>query len=192
MSSKKEIKEELEDEIPNLPKLLDALAVGKESVAFLPKNSNRHWQGKESDSDENGDDDEGDDDEFDYQMAFSEFKNLCLDSRSELANILNQSIQSTACFDNITENYDFEDPILWETAAEACDILSERVDQYIQNVKDGRIGQYGEKINEAVERFGELARNKVKGGLEQILGSLVEMEVSMYYFIFRLEQSSVI
>lgn len=173
---KSDTEDDVPHDVPDLPKLLAALAVGKQSVNALPKNSSRSAGNIESDHDEESGKDEDDDDEFDYHMAFSEFRSLCLESRSELASLLNQSMQSAACFDKIMENYDFDDPALWESAAEACDILSERVDQYIQNVKEGRIGQDGEIISDAVERFGELARNKVKGGLHQILGSLVEME----------------
>jgi hypothetical protein len=171
-----------EDEVPNLPKLLAALEVGKQAVNALPKNSSRNGQDNDgSDDDDENEEEEDDDDEFDYQMAFSEFKNLCLESRSELATLLSRSLESTTCFETVIENSDFDDPVLWEYAAEACDILSERVDQYIQNVKEGRIGQEGEKVSEAVERFGELARNKAKGGLQQILSSLVEMEVSWMF-----------
>mmetsp|Transcript_3835 Transcript_3835/g.7345 ORF Transcript_3835/g.7345 Transcript_3835/m.7345 type:complete len:1001 (-) Transcript_3835:217-3219(-) len=174
-SSKIRMDDGTEEEVPNLPKLLAALEVGKQVVSALPKNSNRNGQDDESDDDANQEEDD-DDDEFDYQMAFSEFKNLCLESRTELATLLSRSLESTACFETVMDNSDFNDPVLWEHAAEACDILSERVDQYIQNVKEGRIGLEGAKVSEAVERFGELARNKVKGGLQQILSGLVEME----------------
>lgn len=184
MSSLNDVKDDgTEDEVPNLPKLLAALEVGTQAANALPKNSTRNSQDNGLDDDDDDDDAENedgddDDDEFDYQMAFSEFKTLCLQSRSELAKLLSRSLESTACFETVIENSDFDDPILWEHAAEACDILLERVDQYIQNVKEGRIGQEGEKVSEAVDRFGALARNKAKGGLQQILSSLIEMEVS--------------
>lgn len=182
MSSLNDVKDDgTEDEVPNLPKLLAALEVGTQAANALPKNSTRNSQDNGLDDDDDDDDAENedgddDDDEFDYQMAFSEFKTLCLQSRSELAKLLSRSLESTACFETVIENSDFDDPILWEHAAEACDILLERVDQYIQNVKEGRIGQEGEKVSEAVDRFGALARNKAKGGLQQILSSLIEME----------------
>jgi len=154
---------------PNLPKLLAALAAGARSVNALPKAP----PPKDDDNDSESEDEA--DDEFAYQMAFSEFKNICLDSRSEVASLLNQSLQSTASADNMVDDYEFDDPVLWETAAEACDILLERVDQYIQNEKEGRIGRDGENLGEIVRDF---ARNRGGSGFDQIVGSLVDMEVS--------------
>ena len=157
-------------DVPNLPKLLAALAAGARSVNALPKAP----QPKDGDNDSESEHEA--DDEFAYQMAFSEFKNICLDSRSEVASLLNQSLQSTAsAADNMVDDYNFDDPVLWETAAEACDILLERVDQYIQNEKEGRIGRDGEIVGEIVRDF---ARNRGGSGFDQIVGSLVDMEVS--------------
>ena len=166
--------------VPSLPKLLAALALGARSCNSLPLSSTR-------DEDEEDDESasESEDDEFAYQMAFREFNALCLQSRNDLAILLNQSLQSTATgsskSDNMMDDYEFDDPMLWETAAEACDILLERVDQHIQNVKETRMGLDGEKLGEAISRVGNMARNKAKGGFDQLIGSLVEMEVRSFF-----------
>lgn len=166
---------EKEEVSPNLQKLLVALAAGARSVNTLPKAPSQ------KDDDDNSESDDEADDEFAYQMAFSEFKNLCMDSRSEVASLLNHSLQSTASINKMVDDFEFDDPVLWETAAEACDVLLERVDQYIQNEKERRMGQDGVQIGEAI---GALAtrRNKAKSGFDQIVGSLVEMEVSSLTF----------
>jgi len=194
---------------PSLPGLLSALALGARSVNSLPlgkpesKNENSD---DESEDDNDDDDDLDDDDEFAYQMAFPEFSSLCLDSRSKLASMLNQALQSTATATanvNINtstdadaamvEDYEFDDPRLWESAAEACDLLLERVDVYIQNVKEGRagLGLDDEQIHEAIGRIGNVARNKAKGGFDQMMGSLVEMEKpQMTYNFVNMVQNS--
>jgi hypothetical protein len=56
-----------------------------------------------------------------------------------------------------------------------CDLLLERVDRYIQNVKDGRAGLDLEQID-TMHQIGTMARNKAKGDFDQIIGSLVEMK----------------
>jgi hypothetical protein len=155
-------------EVPDLQKLLVALASGARSVNALPKAPSQ------TEDDDNSESDDERDDEFAYQMAFSEFKNLCMDSRLDLTSLLNQSLQSTASVNNKVEGYEFDDPILWETAAEACDVLLERVERYIQNEKEGRMGQDGAEIGEAVG----VLNSRRKSGFDQIVGSLVEMEVS--------------
>ena len=187
---------------PSLPGLLSALALGARSVNSLPLGKPEKEVNSDDDSEE--DNDEEDDDEFAYQMAFPEFSSLCLDSRSKLASMLNQALQSTATA-NVTaststgidaamvEDYEFDDPRLWESAAEACDLLLERVDVYIQNVKEGRAGldMDDEQIHEAIGRIGNVARNKAKGGFDQMMGSLVEMEVSVvrFYYLLLLENA---
>jgi hypothetical protein len=188
---------------PSLPKLLAALALGARSCNALPISSVRS---NDDADDDNGDDDsasdrdEGDD-EFAYQMAFREFHSLCLESRSDLASMLNRCLQSTATTTlvksskrddadpsddsgahiGLEEDYeflDFDDPVLWEIAAEACDVLLERVDSHVQTVKESRLGMdSGEKLGEIIGRVGDMARNRAKGGFKQIIGGLVKMEV---------------
>jgi len=157
-----------------LQKLLVALASGARSVNALPKAPSQ------TKDDDNSESDDERDDEFGYQMAFSEFKKLCMDSRLDLASLLNQSLQSTASVNNKVEGYEFDDPILWETAAEACDVLLERVERYIQNEKEGRMGQDGAEIGEAVG----VLNSRRKSGFDQIVGSLVEMEKPQITFNF--------
>ena len=161
-----------EGEAADFTKLLAALSVGARSVNSLPKTSERN-EDEDASASENEEDDE-----FAYHMAFSEYRNLCNDSRAEIASLLNRAFKSSASVEHVVEDFEFDDPQLWETAAEACDCLLERVDQYIQNVKEGRIGQDGEKIGETIAKMGDLARNKAKGGFDQIVGNLVDMEVS--------------
>jgi hypothetical protein len=171
-----------EENAPSLPKLLAALALGARSCNSLPVSSTRD----EDEEDDESASENDEDDEFAYQMAFREFNSLCLESRSELTALLNQSLQSTATAtvnaDNMLDDYEFDDPRLWLTAAEACDVLLERVDLHIQNVKEGRVGLDGEKLGEAIGRVGDMARNKAKGGFHQLIGSLVEMEVRDFIF----------
>lgn len=178
---------------PSLPKLLAALALGARSCNALPASSTRDEDDDYNTNDENDASENDEDDEFAYQMAFREFNSLCLESRSELAALLNKSLQSTATSTSSSSSketavdYEFDDPMLWETAAEACDILLERVDQHIQNVKEGREGlEFGDeqKLGEAIGRVGDIARNKAQGGFNQLIGSLVEMEVRTDVFIF--------
>jgi exosome complex exonuclease RRP6 len=165
---------------PSLPKLLAALAVGARSVNNLPlsgKNQNKDDNVDETDSEN----EEELDDEFNYQMAFPEFNSLCLETRSDLASLLNKALKSSTGQleqegDVIDEDlFDFDDPRLWESAAEMCDLLLERVDRYIQNVKDGRAGLDLEQID-TMRQIGTMARNKAKGDFDRIIGSLVEMK----------------
>ena len=178
---------------PSLPKLLAALALGARSCNALPASSTRDEDDDFNSNDENDASENDEDNEFAYQMAFREFNSLCLESRSELAALLNKSLQSTATLTSSSSSketavdYEFDDPMLWETAAEACDILLERVDLHIQNVKEGREGlELGDeqKLGEAIGRVGDIARNKAQGGFNQLIGSLVEMEVRTDVFIF--------
>lgn len=166
---------------PSLPGLLSALALGARSVNSLPLGKTEAQTGNEINGFDESEDNEDEDDEFAYQMAFPEFSSLCLESRSKLASMLNQALQSTATIttDAMVEDYEFDDPRLWESAAEACDLLLERVDVFIQKIKEGRAGLDDEQIHEAIGRIGNVARNKAKGGFDQMMGSLVEMEVSL-------------
>mmetsp|Transcript_23283 Transcript_23283/g.28607 ORF Transcript_23283/g.28607 Transcript_23283/m.28607 type:complete len:1046 (+) Transcript_23283:200-3337(+) len=163
---------------PSLPKLLAALALGARSVNNLP------LSGKQSNLDDEDDDDESDsdndetaDDEFSYQMAFPEFNSLCSENRSQLSSLLNRGLKVSLKNDEQIEDdeLEFDDPRLWESAAEVCEVLLERVDIYIQNVKEGRAGLDFEQVD-AVRRFGTLARNKAKGDFERLVGGIVNME----------------
>lgn len=82
--------------------------------------------------------------------------------------------------------FEFDDPMLWESATEACDLLLERVDVYILNVKEGRqllgVGG-GTGVVDVVERAGVLAKRKASRSMDCLLGSLVEMEVRCLFFI---------
>ncbi len=161
---------------PSLPKLLAALAVGARSVNHLPVSGKNEDGG---DSEETDSENEELDDEFSYQMAFPEFNSICLEARSRLSSLLKETLKISMGQDEDLideEVFEFDDPRLWESAAEVCDVLLERVDLYIQNVKEGRAGLDTEQID-AVRHFGTLVRNKARGDFDQLVGSLVDMEV---------------
>jgi len=187
MSNPNQDSNEEEEIAPSLPKLLAALALGVRSVNALPFSTTR------DDDDDSASENEDEDDEFAYQMSFPEFRSLCLELHSQVAALLSQSLQSAAATDSMVDDYEFDDPQLWEHAAEACDVLLERADMHIQNVKEGRVGMDDEKLGEAivdVGRFGDIARNKAKGGFDQIVGSLVDMEVRSFAFAYCDKSSS--
>lgn len=166
----------------SLPKLLAALAAGAKSVNNLPSTGKKQQDDDEvlDDGSENDSNGEEDDDEFGYQMAFPEFKSLCLETRSSLSQLLNQSIKSSMGQLNNVEGlknddkeqfFDFDDPRLWDNAAETCESILERVDIYIQNVKEGRAGLELEHLH----TLRQSGRNKGQGEFDRLVGSLVDM-----------------
>jgi hypothetical protein len=165
-------------DVPDIRKLLTALAVGARSVKGLPLSNKQ-----DNDSDSSDDEDKKDDgdDEFSFQMAFPEFKSLCLETRSQLASLLSQALENSFDTSNGVlkgeEDLDFDDPELWESAAEACDLLLERVDKHIQNVKEGRVGLEDDHLGSAVKTTGQFARSKAKNGWDLLMNGLVDMEV---------------
>ena len=183
---------------PSLPKLLSALALGARSVNSLPISS-KNSSNNDDDDNDNDNENNYDDDEFQYQMAFPEFHTLCMKSRSNLAHLLSFALQSSSSSsstmneeenDNDPNNnlllkefddYNFEDPILWENAAEACDILLEDVNIYIeqmqQDEKDGVVD------SNLVKGAGNFARKKAEGGWNRMIKSLVDIEVCYIYLI---------
>ena len=165
---------------PSLPKLLAALALGARSVNNLPVSGKNQDDG---DSEDTESENEELDDEFSYQMAFPEFNSICLEARSRLASLLKGSLitsmnQGGDLIDE--EMFEFDDPRLWESAADVCEVLLERVDLYIQNAKEDRAGLDIEHLD-TVRQFGTLVRNKGKGDFDRLVGSLVEMEVCTIY-----------
>ena len=171
-----------ESDVPDIRKLLTALAVGARSVNALPLSNKQSNKNSDfSDDEDMEDDDDDDDDEFSFQMAFPEFKSLCLETRSQLTSLLSQAlVNSFDSSDGVLkgeEDLDFDDPELWENAAEACELLLERVDQYVQKVKEGRVGLEDDHLGSAVKTTGQFARSKAKNGWDRIMNGLVDMEV---------------
>lgn len=145
----------------SLSNLLVALALGARSVNALPSSEN---------------------DELDYQMAFPEYNSLCVETRDLLASILNSALQkSGVSLTDAEEDFEFDDPLLWENAAEVCDVLSEHIDLYIQNYKEAREGLDVDQVA-AINRVADVARNKAKNGFDQMLTSIVDMEVRFNSF----------
>ena len=157
----------------SLSNLLAALALGARSVNALPSSEN---------------------DELEYHMAFPEYNALCIETRDLLASILNNALQKSGVSTTDTEEeFEFDDPLLWENAAEVCDVLSEHIDLYIQNYKEAREGIDVDKVT-AINRVADLARNKAKNGFDQMLTSIVDMEVSFkenFHNFFKMKSYSV-
>lgn len=153
----------------------------------LPIDSNHEID----DTDEENSD--GEDDEFSYLMAFPEFFSICIEARQILVDLLNQAVH-TSLDDDIINNIhpvngnkinkgDFDSPIFWDYAAEACEVLLDRVEMFIQSVQEKSIeGFQDDTITTAIRRAGKAARDKAKGEWNQLIGSLVHMEVCLCYF----------
>lgn len=183
---------------PSLPKLLASLAAGAKSVNNLPLSGKQKHCDNEDDIDDGSESDSDieADDEFGYQMAFPEFSSLCIETRSALSSLLNQSIKSSMGgqlrnfddgadgkeLDKDEESFEFDDPRLWDNAAETCESLLERVDVYIQNVKEGRAGLEIEHLHHTLG--GQSGRNKAQGEFDRLLGSLVDMTKPQITFGF--------
>mmetsp|Transcript_25776 Transcript_25776/g.39974 ORF Transcript_25776/g.39974 Transcript_25776/m.39974 type:complete len:1061 (+) Transcript_25776:49-3231(+) len=95
---------------------------------------------------------EEDDDELAYYSAFPEFSSLMSQTKVELTGLMTEvlsaidassqddeagDVKSFGKFSNPLQNVkndthiDFDDPLLWEACADACDALLERVDAYL-------------------------------------------------------------
>lgn len=173
-----------ESSTPSLSKLLAALAVGVRAANNLPSSTK---QEDDDDSQVDSDTEEGRvDDEFSFQMAFPEFNSLCLEIREYLSKVLNKALESSTGqldFEGgpIDDNFEFDDVRLWETAAEMCDVLLERVDLYIQNAKEGTTNlEHFQSIRQA----GSSARYNAKNKFDLLTSSLVDMEKPQITFGF--------
>jgi len=171
---------------PSLPKLLAALAVGVRAANNLPLSAKQ--VGDDESLDEDSENDDELDDEFNYQMAFPEFNSLCVEVRNYLSSLLNRAIVSSAGqleYDGVVldDNFEFDDPRLWETAAEMCEVLLERVDLYIQNAKEGRAGLDLDQMD-SIRQLGSMARNNAKSKYDLMTSSLVDMEKPQVTFGF--------
>lgn len=142
----------------SLSNLLSALALGARSVNSLPLSEN---------------------DELDYQMAFPEYSNLCTETRDFIASVVSNTISKTGVLnvDSEEEDLEFDDPLLWENAAETCDVLTDHIDLYIQNYKQEREGLDVDQVS-SISRFADAFKSRATSGMEQILKSIVDMEVS--------------
>ena len=190
---------------PSLTKLLTALAVGVRSVNSLPlkqrdedADDRSFWNSDNEDNNE----EEDEDNEFSFQMAFPEFNSLCFETRNYLSTLLTKVLKAsmgqlnnnTASAELLLEDimFDFDDPRLWENAAEICDLLLEKVELYIQNVHEGRAGLDFDDSNEQQQqtqmdnarRIGTMARNKARDKFNLLTSSLVDMEKSQLTFEF--------
>lgn len=75
---------------------------------------------------------------------------------------------------------DFDDPLLWENAAEACDVLMDQVEGYIQTVQEGKLHS-----SSTVKELETLVRGQVGAGRNafasrwnQVVEGTKDMEVS--------------
>lgn len=151
------------------------------AIHSLPTSTNE--PGEDSDGSENGDDD------FSFLMAFPEFSSVCHEARRVLAELLSQAVKTsldTDCMDdihpvNLSNNgsYDFDHPLFWDAAAQACEVLMDRVDMFMQAEREKSMdGCVEDKLTtSAIKRVEKLAREKAKGGWSTLMQSLVEMEV---------------
>jgi len=178
---------ERDDEQPSLPALLSALALGARAVNALPISSSDSGGGGGEDSSDDDDKRAGgsggdDDDEFAFQMAFPEFASLCGDARTALAELLSESLAAAPSPDNPPlrpggkagidppcPRYDFDDPLLWIKAADACDALLEKVDAYVEGVESGAAAK-------SLKNAAESAREKARGKYRLMMEGLAEVE----------------
>jgi hypothetical protein len=121
-------------------------------------------------------------------MAFPEFSSICLEARQLLVELLNEAMQTSLDADILDNVHpashlidgalDFDHPVFWDAAAEACEVLLDRVEMFMQSVREKNIdGFTDDKITSAIKRAGKAARAKAKGGWNVLMQSLVDMEV---------------
>ena len=132
----------MEDETPSeelFSQLLSALAAGARAVQGLPL-----------------------EDEFEYQSSFPEFRQLVDENKESLLDTLLQALEDYTN-DSIFDNLD--DPLLWETCADACDALLEHAEAHLRS-----------DVPSNLRIYADTARQQAQSSFGRLLEGIVEME----------------
>ncbi|KAL3795819.1 hypothetical protein ACHAW5_004769 [Stephanodiscus triporus] len=171
------------DERPSLPRLLASLALGARSVGSLPLARERKKNGGGDDRDN----DDDDDDEFSFRMSLPEFAALNVEARRSLSSLLCRALdgvsRSHGDYDDDydydvrgDEDYEFDDPELWERCADACDALYDRVVSSSVLAPASGGGGVDDEALSAVADVSRLARRNAVGSHVRMMSALVDME----------------
>jgi exosome complex exonuclease RRP6 len=153
----------MEDEVPVddaelFSELVAALAVGARAVAGLPLV-----------------------DEFEYQSSFPEFRQLLSESKDGLVDAIILALDDYASTDSSNNNSSsshmaavldethLDDPLLWETCADACDALLEQVEAHLRNA------DIADTTNN-LSQWSDTARRQAQSSFGRLLEGIVEME----------------
>jgi hypothetical protein len=159
------------------------------SANALPRTSSKNDSyGSDEDSD--------DDDEFGYLMAFPEFRSVCLEARSALVDLLTHAMHISLGHDSRAsdilndpnqlkwEHLDLDHPVLWDLTAETAEVLLDRVDSFMTSARERRMeGLADNKLIPVIKYARDAARMKAKGRWNDLLESLVDMEVWLCFYI---------
>ncbi|KAL7466463.1 hypothetical protein ACHAXS_006764 [Conticribra weissflogii] len=152
---------------------------------------------EEHDGDGDGDDDD-DEDEFSFRMSLPEFASLNHQARRSLSELLSLALNDTKDLLSLDDsgdgrnrtsdddddddrrqwtNYEFDDPLLWEKCADACDALLDRVASYISSCRqDGSANDANDAVLGALGRVSDVTRAKSRNTYAQMLSSVADME----------------
>lgn len=196
--------EELKPDVhaePSLSKLLAALAQGARAVNNLPLSLSKGDEdddatNRDEDDEQDGDDDD-DEDEFSFRMSLPEFASLNHQARRSLTELLSLALNDTKNLismdasgdgksntsdtsdgnqQNLTK-YEFDDPLLWEKCADACDALLDRVSSYISSAREGDApNDADDAVLGALSKVSDVTRAKSRNAHAQMLSSLADME----------------
>lgn len=157
---------------PSLPKLLAALALGARSVNSLPFSSSANG---------GGDSDDEVEDDFEYSMSLPEFAALNHEARQLMTSLLRETLEIISPTTNNYDDLEFDDPALWESCADACDELRDRVMSYLPNANAGQrpdIMNLASKVDSAKQT----ALSKAAGSYSRMVNSLADMEKPQHIF----------
>lgn len=96
-------------------------------------------------------------DDFDYEATYPDFHTLVEEGKMDLIQVLSLALQ---------EDLDQEDPVVWETCADACDWLLEQAEIYLHSGH--------EKLE--LTHWSQTARQHAQSAYGRMMEGLVEME----------------
>lgn len=154
--------EESGEQESSLPGLLAALAAGARAVHGLPL-----------------------EDDFSYESSYPEFSKSLGETQEELLQSLSLALQYTSVssedgMDDILDPESFrdiQDPLLWDACADACEALTDQVEEYLKS--DGNFGDEDSNASLATGTLASLAgraRHQAKSTLGRLVQSTVDME----------------
>lgn len=141
------------------------------------------------------------DDELSYYSAFPEFSSLMSQTKVELTGLMTEvlnaidassqddkardGVKSFGNFSNPLQsvknnaNIDFDDPLLWEVCADACDALLERVDAYL-------VGSNLDKSanKSALASTGKTLRQTASSKMQMMISGIADMEKPQVVYKF--------
>ena len=143
--------------------LVSALAVGARAVSGLPLG-----------------------DDFEYQSSFPEVRQMLSESKEGLVETLLLALEGYASTENnvtnianILDGTHLDDPVLWETCADACDALLEQVEAHLrtQDSGGGSRGSVSTAGNSSsLSQLSDTARQQAAKSFGRLLAGIVEME----------------